>query len=192
MEAQSHAALGEPWNLIVHARPGTGEAIRELLRDLGRITSMPAADVFHLCVADPLSALEELRLWRRFNPLIGESVQRVIPLTAVFDYRTRTSVELEHRIAASLAGWRGHLAGKRVSIRREPHGGVPPVGVDHLGDLLGHLAAGLGSIVNSACADPDVILSFAGDDGWAGLSLWPRASRRRFPELGFDEVAAAI
>lgn len=69
------------------------------------------------CMRKTRRALHNLQLWRRSNPLIGEAVERVVPLTELFAYASDD--ELAKRVSARLRERSAQVNGKHVCVWRE-------------------------------------------------------------------------
>lgn len=178
-----------PWNLVVQTRSGAASSgLFECLSDFGRVRPAEQPGVYLLHAHDPVATLRQLRLLRRMMPAVDRAIERIVPLTETFTFASEQ--ELVARANRYIEQWRPRLAGHSVHLEPAQDAATPECRDMTL--LSGILASLLDKAGLSDAADPDLCISFDCCGDWAGLSLWSRALRRRYPELGLDTAEASM
>ncbi len=174
------------WNVVASTRE---EAFVPAVRFLGRWGRVERTDYYNvvvLRVGDRAAFLEELRDSIEAEPGILNLVGRVVPAERTFDYQGREEFEQQAREVA--LAWVPLLAGKSFHVRMHRRGFKRQLSSQEeeqqLADLLLDELAQAGSPGRITFEDPDAILAIETVGGRAGLSLWSREDRKRYPFLG--------
>lgn len=180
-------------HLVVTVRPGARAEVRRLLLDLGSVSDTPHDNVLVLHVRDPLAALRMLQLWYRINPDLRHGIDHAVPVTRAFGFAGRD--DFARRASEAVRAWLPLLAGKSVHVHRDRHGVRPEAGcrarARELRRIVADEARRAGVATREGSEDADVTIALACIDHWAGLSLWTRRQRLRYPELGFASASHA-
>ena len=177
----SVAAPMKDWNVAVTVFPeGWRPAVRAL-RGLVRLEPSGHYNVLLGKVDDPIALLETLGKQAETEPVLLDTISRVAPALAVFDYETDEG--FERQAMAAVSPWLARLKGKSFHVRVHRRG----AGLS----ARGHVAeASLGKAVLDKLAlagapgridfdDPDFVLAIDAIDSRAGLALWARDDLRR-------------
>lgn len=178
----------EDWNVVVTVQPGYYRQAHRLLEPFGRVHRTAFYNVITLKVEDIRQFLEVLREKLLAFPAQYEGLCHIMPAQKVFRYQSPEEFEVSAHEAVVI--WLPELAGKAFYVRmhrRGFKGRLSSQEEEH--DLDKFLLAGLEKI---GCPgritfdDPDAICVVETVGQWAGLSLWTREDRRRFPFLHLD------
>lgn len=176
------------WNVVVSVREHAYRAARRLLRPFGAIDRTDYYNILALEVADVKQFLEALRQTGEADPNALACLARVIPATHTFQFQTADEFGAHAKAAA--ADFVPQLAGKRFYVRMHRRGFRGTLSSQHEEQFLDHfLLESLkqsGSPGEITFADPDAVVAVETIGQWAGLSLWTREERERYPFLRFD------
>ncbi len=176
------------WNVVVTSRPDGFHRARRRLADFGRVQATSYWNVLVMSVPDA-RALQELVLAAAHQDrAFALALSRLVPVDHKFRFDCRQTFELR---LAELAGLiapalrdrsfhvRMHRRGSKESLSSQAEERV-------LADLLlGHLAEG-GNAGRVVFGDPDCVVALESVDDQAGVSIWSRDDRHRYPWLRFD------
>lgn len=145
-------------------------------------------NVLVLRVADPRGFLAELTARVEAEPWMREVLAHVRPALATFDFGSRE--EFEERAREAARTWLADLEGRAFHVRMHRRGfrrQLSSQGEERA--LCEALLAELerrGRSGRVTFEDPDAVVAVETVGGRAGVSLWTRADRERFPLLGVD------
>ena len=173
------------WNVVVTvAEQGFREAVR-LLRRWGAVRRTHYYNVLAMTVGDPQAFLAEFAAALVASPGIRNFVSHVIPAQQTFDFAT--AEEFDERAREAVLAWAPRLTGKSFHVRLHRRGLKhvlsSPREERFLDDALLQAPHPAGRI---DFADPDAVIQVETIDGRAGLSLWTREDRCRYPFLGTE------
>lgn len=170
------------WNVVASVREPNFREARDLLGELGEVGTTDYYNVLVLRVEAVGEMLERLRARCAADPHVLQWLGHVVPATVTFAFQSPQ--EFEDRAREALLAQAGQLAGHSFHIRIERRGFKGRLDAGHEERLLGEAvlaAAGRGARVTFE--DPDVIVAIETVGQRAGLSLWSRALRARYPFL---------
>ena len=176
------------WNVVVTVAEGGYRKVLGALAALGTVTPTEFYNVLVMRVADSAQLLEALaEQWRR-DPDLARALGRVIPVERTFVFQSPE--EFEAKAGEEALAYAPRLAGRSFHVRMHRRGFKGRLRSQHEEQfldhaLLEHLAAA-GTPGRMDFADPDFILAVETVGQRAGLSLWARAQRERYPFLGLD------
>jgi tRNA(Ser,Leu) C12 N-acetylase TAN1 len=177
----------EDWNVVVTVQSGHYREASRLLRSLGRVRRTAFYNVLTLQVEDIRRFLEVLREKSAVAPEQFKSLH-FMPVQKTFQFQSAAEFEtLAHEV---IGAWLSELAGKTFHVRMHRRGFKGRLSSQEVErDLDKVLLAGLENIGKPGRInfdDPDVICVVESVGQRAGLSLWTRDDRRRFPFLHLD------
>jgi len=172
------------WNVVVTAyREGGRQALRAL-RQLGRAERCGHYNVILATAPDPLALLENLEGRARTEPVLIDTISRVAPAQAAFDYDG--DADFERHVMDTTAPWLARLANRSFHVRLHRRGNGLSARVQaeeaRLGELLLAEVSKAGASSRIDFDDPDLVLAIDAVDGRAGVGLWTRddLKSRRF------------
>jgi len=165
------------WNVVVTAYAEGGRQVLRTLRRLGRAERSGHYNVFVAAVDDPMALLDALEARASSEPVLIDTISRIAPAQAGFDYADEE--ELERRVVEAAGPWLPRLAGKGFHVRIHRRGDGAGAGGTQaeearIGQLLLAELARAGTSGRIVFDDPDFVLSIDTVDGRAGLGLWSR------------------
>lgn len=178
----------EGWNVVATLPEQTFREACRLLGHWGKVKRTRFYNVLAVRVDDPDAFLRDFAAAVTESPGLLNIVSHVVPAQRTFDFRTRE--EFEQKAREIVLAWAPALAGTGFHVRLHRRGGREMLSSqpeERLLDeaLLAALAeAGTPGRINFD--DPDNVIQIETVGGRAGLSLWTREDRRRFPFLGSD------
>lgn len=168
------------WNAVVTVYP---EGRRPALRALRALCHAEPSAYYNVLLAaaeDPMALLETLEQRAETEPVLIDTISRVAPAAARFDYASDEDFERQAK-AAGLA-WLPRLSGKSFHVRVHRRGdGLTARGhveEARLGQALLAMLAEAGTPGRIDFDDPDFVLAIDAIDGRAGLGLWSREDLR--------------
>jgi len=169
------------WNLVVTSHPQGWRPANRILRGLAQVEGSGHYNVMLARADDPLALLETLEARAETEPVLIDTISRIAPAQAVFDYESDEAFERE--VLAAVTPWLGRLAGRSFHVRVNRRGdGLSARSHEEearLGRALLDRLALDGSAGRIEFADPDFVLAIDAIDGRAGLGLWSREDLRR-------------
>lgn len=175
------------WNVVVTTRAGGWNRARQLLAAYGRVRRTDYFNVLALEVDDIRDFLDELDRDLAAHPELRGVLARVVPVTERFVFQSPE--EFEHRAAEAVAPWLDRLSGHSFHVRMHRRGFKGRLSSQHEERFLDHFIVehtGKGHPARVDFDDPDYIVAVETLGQEAGLSLWDRAARARWPLLGLD------
>jgi tRNA(Ser,Leu) C12 N-acetylase TAN1 len=177
------------WNVVITVSDAAGyRAVRRKLRHLGQIdrTDFHNVMVMRVCdVAGFLQALEEIIAEDRG---LLDNASRIVPAHSVFDFSTAAQFDEQSRTV--VAAWSPRLAGSSFHVRIHRRGHKSELSSQREESILDRVViVRTGELARPArmdFADPDFIINVETVGGRAGLSLWTRGDRARYPFLRLD------
>jgi hypothetical protein len=168
------------WNVVVTAyRDGGRQALRTLRR-LGRAEPSGHYNVFLASAPDPLGLLDELEVRAGSEPVLIDTISRIAPAQACFDYGDEA--DFERKTLEAVRPWFERLAGHSFHIRVHCRGSGLEADTQAEESRLGHMVlaelANIGAQGRIAFDDADLVLSIDAIAGRAGLGLWSRQDLR--------------
>lgn len=172
------------WNVVVTTASGRYGEARRLLQPYGAVDKTDYFNVLTLRVEDVRRFLEDLREDMADAPEGARLLGRVMPVTVRFRFQTPAEFEAEARRAVT--PWLAHLAGARFHVRMHRRGFRDRISSQGEEQFLDHHIIGgtAGAVIDFD--DPDYILAVETLGQEAGLSLWDRGARHRYPFLKLD------
>jgi tRNA(Ser,Leu) C12 N-acetylase TAN1 len=176
----------QDWNVIVTARDY--RAARGCLAAFGEVARTDFFNGLTMKVPDVERFVEELREAVSRDPVLAQALARVVPVTQRFTFQS--PAEFEAGARDMVAAWVDDLAGCAFHVRmhrRGFRGRLSSQDEERFLDrfLLKRLAE-QGAPGRITFDDPDVIIAVETVGQQAGLSLWGREARARYPFLGLD------
>jgi tRNA(Ser,Leu) C12 N-acetylase TAN1 len=176
------------WNVVVSVREGCFNIVRKLLREYGPVASTAFSNVLVMQVADPKRLLADLAERASEQPEILGVLGRVLPVRSTFTFQSREDFMVKGK-EATLAVV-SELAGKSFYVRMHRHGFKGRISSAEqerfLGENLLEALEKAGTPGRVTFEDPDVIVVLVTLGNWAGLSVWTRKDRQRYPILHSD------
>jgi len=173
-------SAAKDWNVVVTAYPEGRRPALRALRRLGRAEPSGHYNVLLATVDDPLALLGTLEQQAQTEPVLIDSISRIAPALACFDYDA--DEDFERQAAAAASAWLPRLANKSFHVRIHPRGAGLTA---HSQEVEARLGAALLAALAQAGAsaridfdDPDLILTIDAIHGRAGLGLWTREEMR--------------
>jgi hypothetical protein len=186
--AYHHVETLPDWNVVVCVHsPHFGHA-RALLAGLGRVRQTGFYNVLVMQVDDGRQLLEVLRTHADADPGVRAALARVVPSMHSFGFRT--PAEFERGGDEIVLTWAHALAGHSFHVRLHRRGLkgrlVSPAEERHIDQTILDESERLGRPARVDFDDPDFIVAVETVNRRAGVSLWTREDRQRFPLLGLD------
>ncbi len=171
------------WNVVISIREHCYPRMRKTLTTFGRVDHTNYYNVLALKVDDVRGFLEALRQAAEQDPALANCLARVIPATRSFVFQS--AEEFEARAREASAGFVPDLRGKAFYVRMHRRGFRRTLASQQEEQMLdGFLLEQLARADAPGqirFADPDAVISVETIGPWAGLSLWKRDDRARYP-----------
>jgi tRNA(Ser,Leu) C12 N-acetylase TAN1 len=171
------------WNVVVTINEGGLRQAFALLGHCGTVRKTVFFNVLVMNVPDQHALLEDLRAKASENPELLSPISRLIPVTRTFLFQSPE--EFEAKAKEAVLTWVPELFGMSFHVRmhrRGFRGAIASPEEERLLDgLLLNALAEAGRPGRVTFEDPDVILAVETVAQRAGLSLWPREDRLRYP-----------
>lgn len=179
----------QDWNVVVTASDSEGyRAARRKLRRLGETDRTGFHNVLVMRVADVARFLPALEDVIAEDRRLLDDVSRIVPSHVTFDFRS--AAEFEEQGRQIVVSWSEKLAGSSFHVRMHRRGHAGELGSlseeRFLNGVILEKTAELGRAARMSFADPDFVIDIETVDDRAGLSLWSREERVRFPFLRID------
>ncbi len=178
----------EDWNVVVTVREGGFAHALQTLAELGTVAPTDYYNVLAMRVEDVAAFPGALQAVAKKHPLLEHWVARAVPITHGFVFQSRE--ELETKAKEVVAKWLSDLAGKCFHVRMHRRGFKGRVSSQHeeqfLDEFLLTALDALGAPGRIGFDDPDAIIDLETIGQRAGLSLWTREQRLRYPLLKLD------
>lgn len=176
------------WNVVVTVAENCFKDASSLLPKYGSVEKTPFRNVLTLKVADIEAFLESFLQDMQINPVYAQVFGRVIPCMHGFFFQTVEAFEEKAKqciqaflpqLAHRSFHVRMHRRGFHGTIKSQDEAGL-------LGDYLDEQLRSQGAAGKVTFDDPDMILDVEIVAQQAGLSLWSRDQRKRYPFLKLD------
>ncbi|MCR4331611.1 MAG: THUMP domain-containing protein [Sulfuricaulis sp.] len=171
------------WNVVVSIREDCYKLAHKRLQAFGRVDHTDYYNVFALKVEDVQVFLDALRQTAEQDPALARCLARVIPATRCFAFQSAEEFEAHAREAA--AGFVPDLLGKTFYVRMHRRGFHQKLASQREEQLLDTFLleqlARTDAPGKIRFADPDAVIAVETIGPWAGLSLWKREDRARYP-----------
>ena len=178
----------ECWNVVVTVQPECYREARRLLEPFGRVHRTAFYNVIAMRVEDVRQFLEALREKMLAFPAQYEGLCHIMPAQKAFSFQSPEGFEISAREA--VVSWVPELAGKTFYVRMHRRGFKGRLSSQdeeyNLGKFLLEGLEKMGCPGRITFDDPDAICVVETLGQWAGLSLWTREDRQRFPFLHLD------
>ena len=180
MRPQAASAVND-WNVVVTAYPQGRRPALRALRRFGRASGSGHYNVLLATVDDPVALLDTLEGEAQTHAVLVDSISKVAPALACFDYAG--DEEFERQSVAAALPWLPRLADKSFHVRVHPRGARLTAKGHEMEARLG--AALLAAVAKSGASasidfdDPDFVLTIDAVQGRAGVGLWTRQEMRR-------------
>jgi tRNA(Ser,Leu) C12 N-acetylase TAN1 len=178
----------EDWNVVVTLREGDFANTCEILKELGKVARTDYYNVLAMRVEDVAAFPDEMQMLAKSIPSLEDSVARAVPSVHVF--RFQSPDELEAKAKEVVTQWLPELAGKSFHVRMHRRGFKGRISSQHeerfLDEILLTSLDKHGAPGRISFDDPDVIIDLETIGQRAGLSMWTRAQRLRYPLLKLD------
>jgi tRNA(Ser,Leu) C12 N-acetylase TAN1 len=176
------------WNVIVSAREGCFSIVRRLLREYGVVGSTGFSNVLAMKVEDLKQFLQALTERASEQPEILGVLGHVLPVRSTFTFQSPEEFAGKSRDAILAVA--PDLAAKTFHVRMHRHGFKGRISTAEqersLGETLLDALEKAGTPGRVTFANPDVIVALVTLGNRAGLSVWTREDRQRYPILHLD------
>jgi len=176
------------WNVVISIREHCYPRMRKLLKSCGRVDHTDYYNVLALKVDDVQEFLDTLRQAAEQDPALSHCLARVIPATRSFAFQSAEEFEAHAKEAGS--GFVPDLLGKTFYVRMHRRGFRRTLASQReerlLDDYLLEQLARTDAPGKIRFADPDAVIAIETIGPWAGLSLWKRDDRARYPFVRLD------
>lgn len=176
------------WNVVVTLREGGFANTCKILAELGAVARTDYYNVLAMRVEDVAAFPDSLQALAKVNPALEDFLARAVPSTRAFLFQSPE--ELEAKSKEVVAQWLPELAGKSFHVRMHRRGFKGRISSQREEQFLDEfLLTSLdkhGAPGRISFDDPDVIIDLETIGQRAGLSLWARAQRLRYPLLKLD------
>lgn len=175
------------WNVVLTTSSGHYQQASDLLQPYGEVSKTAYFNVLALQVEDVARFLEQLHQDLEGDHALAESLGRVVPVTVRF--RFQTPAEFEAKAREAVEPWLTRLAGARFHVRMHRRGFKGRLSSQDEEQFLDHHILeriGLESPAVIDFDDPDYIIAVETLGQDAGLSIWDRVARDRYPLLKLD------
>jgi tRNA(Ser,Leu) C12 N-acetylase TAN1 len=176
------------WNVVVTAREQRYRQAHRFLQPLGEVAGSDFYNVLLLRVDAPQQFLEQLSLELAAEPGGAAALARVVPVSETFVFQSPSQFE---QLAGERAlRWLPKLAGSRFYVRMHRRGFKGRLSSQQEERFLDHrLLEALATQGHGGQIDfsnPDWVLALETVGQRAGMSLWSREQRQRYPLLRLD------
>lgn len=178
----------EDWNVVVTLRGGDFAKTCETLAELGTVQRTDYYNVLAIRVEDVAAFPDAMQALAKLNPALGDIVARAVPSTHVYAFQSPE--ELEAKAKEVVAQWLPELADRSFHVRMHRRGFKGRISSQHeeqfLDEFILRSLDEHGTPGRITFDDPDIIIDLETIGQRAGLSLWTRAQRLRYPLLKLD------
>lgn len=176
------------WNVVVTVAENCFKDALSLLANYGHVERTPFHNVLTVKVADREAFLETFLQDMQADPVYSKVFCRVIPCSQSFYFQTIEA--FEEKAKQCIQSFLPQLAHHSFHVRmhrRGFHGTIKSQDeACMLGDYLDEQLRAQNAEGKVTFDDPDMILDIEIVAQQAGLSLWPREQRQRYPFLKLD------
>jgi tRNA(Ser,Leu) C12 N-acetylase TAN1 len=179
------------WNVVVTAYDWRGlRSARRLLSRYGEVARTEFHNVLVLKVADVAAFLEAISAAAEQDVSARNDISRIMPAQATFAFATTAQFQEQARTIARQ--WAERIAGRSFHVRLHRRRGDAPARLSaqaeeqSLDDSILERLRELGQPGRIDFQDPDYVIDIETVGQRAGMSLWSRDDRKRFPFLRVD------
>ncbi len=176
------------WNVVVTVQRGYFNQAMQFLARLGRMGATDYFNVLVMNVDDPGRLLEDMLELIGEQPKVETAISRVMPACETFDFQT--PAEFEARLKIAMEPWVPHLAGRSFHVRMHRRGFKGRLSSQSeerfLDEFIREKLQEQNSTGKIDFDDPDYIIDIETVGQRAGLMLWTREQRQRYPFLKLD------
>lgn len=176
------------WNVVVTIHERHFHQAMELLKTFGRPGKTDYFNVLVMKVDDIAQFLEHMNRTLRATPSLETVVSRIMPVSLDFDFQTPAEFEAQARQAVE--PWVVQLAGTRFHVRMHRRGFKGRLSSQNeerfLDQFLMEKLDEQGATGRIDFDDPDYIIDIETVGQRAGITLWTREQRLRYPFLKLD------
>lgn len=176
------------WNVVATAYEHGYREARALLATIGSTAETEFFNVLVMRVADPTEVLPALTAIGAADPGALASLARVVPVTTCFSFQSPTTFEAQARTA--ILPRLPELAGRSLYVRMHRRGFKGRLSSRDqerlLAEFIFEQLQRQGADARVCFEDPDVIIALESVGQRAGLSVWERELRARYPLLRLD------
>lgn len=176
------------WNVAVTVHEHGFTRANRFLQSYGEISRTDFFNVLAMHVEDTGDFLELMHASINQDATILNYIARILPVTATFDYQSPQ--EFEYKAKEAVEAWISDLAGKTFHVRMHRRGFKGRLSSQDeecfLDTVLLERMTEQGEPGKINFEDPDIIIAVETIAQWAGLSLWTRTERLRYPFLKLD------
>lgn len=177
------------WNVVVTVREHGFKKARDFLYEFGKVGNTDFFNVMVLKVDDLQQFMAEVSTAISINMSIMDAIARIMPVTHTFVFQSPS--EFDEKAQAIIEEWTPMLAGRCFHVRMHRRGFKGRLSSQQEESALDKY------VINSLSqqgrppakidfADPDYIIAVESVGQAAGLSIWSRELRQRYPFLKLD------
>ena len=171
------------WNAVISVREHGFRQALDVFGEFGEVKRTEFYNIILLRARDVAQMLETLRERSQKSPESLAFLARLIPVTRTFIFNSPE--EFEGRARSAVLGWAQQLPGKSFFVRihrRGFKGRLASTDEERaLDTLLLEELEKTGNPGKVAFEDPDAVIAIETVGHWAGLSLFTREERARYP-----------
>ncbi len=176
------------WNVVVTIASGRYSQALDLLTPFGQVRRSDFYNVLTLRTEDIPGLLEALRQVLAVDPVAAALIGKVIPCPQTFTFNSPQ--EFMTQAGMILASLAPALAGQSFHVRLHRRGFKGRISTPQteqaLDDLLLAATTGLGRPAQVTFSDPQIIVALETVGTRAGIALWDREQRLKYPFLRLD------
>lgn len=176
------------WNVVATIYEGHFKAALQFLRTFGELGKTDYFNVLVLKVDDVQRFLDDLTWEFRVSPELKHVISRLIPASVSFDFQE--AAEFETSVKRAVESWLPTLAGASFHVRMHRRGFKGRLSSQHEERFVDRFVTDAlsqrGATATIDFDDPDYIIDIETVGQRAGLGLWSRAQRLRYPFLKLD------
>lgn len=176
------------WNVVVTIRESHFHQAMRFLETFGRLSKTDYFNVLVMKVDDVDRFLEDMKKEINVAPILETVISRVMPASVTFDFQV--PAEFEARAVQAVEPWVGQLAGASFHVRMRRRGFKGRIATQNeerfLDGFVLEKLGGQGATGRIDFDDPDYIIDIETVGQRAGVALWAREQRLRYPFLKLD------
>ena len=176
------------WNVVATIHEGHFKAALQFLRTFGELGKTDYFNVLVVKVDDIQRLLDDLRWEFQAAPGLQHVVSRIVPIGVSFDFQE--PAEFEANVRQAVTRWLPKLAGASFHVRMHRRGFKGRLSSQHEEQFVDRFIADelseRGATARIDFEDPDYIIDIETVGQRAGVGLWTRAQRLRYPFLKLD------
>jgi hypothetical protein len=173
----------QEWNAVISVREHDFRQAFDVFGEFGEVKRTEFFNILLLRARDVAQMLDRLRERAERSPESLAFLARLIPVTRTFIFNS--PAEFEERTRAAVLGWAQDLAGKSFFVRihrRGFRGRIQSMDEERrLDTLLLEKLEKSGKPGNISFDDADAVIAIETVGTWAGLALFTREEKDRYP-----------